>query len=351
VPPVTPGDLTSEWLSSVFGEPVTVTAAAPIGDGHLSTTIRLTLATADGDVPSSVPSSVVAKVPAEDDRSRQLAQSVRCYEREVKLFEELAPTVDIRMPRCYHAEWEPTSNDYVVLLEDMAPAEQGDQIAGCSVDRAELAVRELTKLHGPRWNDPTLADIDWLSGNEPSSSAEGYGAVWAMVFPGFAATYEAYLTAEQLDLAERFGDHIVTFFTERRRPYSIVHTDYRLDNMLFGTAEGGPPITVVDWGSPAHAPPITDLSYFCGAGLVVDDRRASERDLVAVYADALRAYDVTVDQDWLWEQYRRQAFHGLFITAMTSQMVTMNDRSLDMFGAMASRHLQHALDLDSLALL
>lgn len=35
---------------------------------------------------------------------------------------------------------------------------------------------------------------------------------------------------------------------------------------------------------------------------------------------------------------------------MTSQMVTMNDRSLDMFGAMASRHLQHAIDLDSLSL-
>ena len=77
----------------------------------------------------------------------------------------------------------------------------------------------------------------------------------------------------------------------------------------------------------------------------------TERELVAAYADALGAYDVDVDRDWLWEQYRREAFHGLFITAMTSQMVTMNDRSMDMFGAMASRHLQHALDLDSLSLI
>jgi aminoglycoside phosphotransferase (APT) family kinase protein len=120
--------------------------------------------------------------------------------------------------------------------------------------------------------------------------------------------------------------------------------------MLFGTDAGGPPITVVDWGSPAHGMPITDLSYFCGAGVLIDDRRTHERDLVAAYADALGAYDVDVDRDWLWEQYRREAFHGLFITAMTSQMVTMNDRSMDMFGAMASRHLQHALDLDALSL-
>jgi hypothetical protein len=343
-----PDDLTSDWLSSVLGAPVTVTAAAPIGDGHVSTTIRLTLATDD----PAVPSSVVAKIPAQDDRSRLLALSVRSYEREVKLFVELAPTVDIRMPHCYHAEWDAVTNDYVVLLEDMSPAEQGDQLAGCSLERAELAVRELTRLHGPRWNDPTLADVGWLAGNEPSSNLDGYGAVWAMVFPGFVATYEPYLTTEQLTLAEQFGPHLGAFFAGRQRPYSIVHTDYRLDNMLFGTAAGGPPITVVDWGSPAHGMPITDLSYFCGAGLLVEDRRAHERDLVAVYADTLlRDYGVEVDRDWLWEQYRREAFHGLFITVFTSQTVTMNDRSQDMFGAMASRHLQHALDLDALTLI
>mgnify|MGYP001826397744 FL=1 len=189
-----------------------------------------------------------------------------------------------------------------------------------------------------------------MNGNDPDTSTDGYGVIWSMVFPGFAATYERYLTAEMLDLAERFGEHIGAFIGGRSRPFSLVHTDYRLDNMLFGTEEGGPPITVVDWGSPAHGMPITDLSYFCGGGLLVEDRRAHERDLVATYADALADYGVEIDRDWLWEQYCREAFHGLFITAMTSQMVTMNDRSMDMFGAMASRHLQHAIDLDSLSL-
>ncbi len=344
---MTPDQLTPEWLSSVLGGVVESVTAAPIGDGHVSTTIRLSMVSDD----PAIPPSIVAKIPAEDDRSRLLAASVRSYEREVKLFTELAATVDIRMPHCHFAEWDPVTNDYVVLLEDMSPAEQGDQIAGCSLDRAELAVRELTRLHGPRWNDPTLADVDWLNGNDPDTSTDGYAVIWSMVFPGFAATYERYLTAEMLDLAERFGPHLGTFIGGRSRPFSLVHTDYRLDNMLFGTDEGGPPITVVDWGSPAHGMPITDLSYFCGGGLLVEDRRTHERDLVAVYADALAAYDVDVDRDWLWEQYRREAFHGLFITAMTSQMVTMNDRSMDMFGAMASRHLQHALDLDSLSLI
>ena len=343
---MSPDDITAAWLSSVLGGEVVSVEARPVGDGHVSTTVRLSLVTDD----PSIPSSIIAKVPAEDERSRVLAASVRSYEREVKFFRELAPTVDIRMPRCHHADWDPATNEYVVLLEDMSPAEQGDQLAGCSADRADLAVRELTRLHGPRWNDPTLSDIDWLSGNEPAAGGDGYAMMWALVFPGFAATYERYLTADMLDLAERFGEHIGAFIGGRARPFSLVHTDYRLDNMLFGTDAGGPPITVVDWGSPAHGMPITDLSYFTGAGMLIEERRTHERDLVATYADALREYDVDVDRDWLWEQYRREAFHGVFITAMTSQMVTMNARSLDMFGAMASRHLQHALDLDSLSL-
>jgi len=345
-----PDELTPAWLSDVLGGDVAMVELELIGDGHVGTSVRLTLTTDD----PSVPPSVVAKLPSDDERSLMLAAQVRSYEREVKFYRELADTVDIRVPHCHHASWDPATNDFVVVLEDMAPAEQGDQIAGCSPDRADIAVRELARLHGPRWEDPTLGDIDWLSGNEADTGvapSDAYTMMWTLLFPGFAATYEPYLTAEMIDLAEQFGTRIGEFVSGRSRPFSLVHTDYRLDNILFGTATGGPPISVVDWSSPTHGTPLTDLAYFCGAGLVPEERATYERELAAAYADALRAYDVEVDHDWMWEQYRREAFHGLVITVLTSQMVTMNDRSLDMFGAMASRHLQHALDLDSLSLI
>jgi hypothetical protein len=342
---MSPDEITAQWLSSVLGGEIDSVEARPIGDGHVGTSLRLRLSSAD----PSVPATVVAKLPAQDERSLLLAATVRSYEREVKFYRELAHTVDIRVPYCHHADWEAATNDFVLILEDMAPARQGDQIAGCTRDDASLAVRALAGLHGPHWDDAALADVDWLGGNDPEASADGYALMWAMFFPGFASTYERYLTPEMMEVAERFGHEIVRFVDGRDRPFSLVHTDYRLDNMLFATDAGGPALTVVDWQSPTHGTPITDLSYFCGAGLVPDDRRAYERDLVADYANALRRYDIDVDDAWLWEQYRREAFHGLVITVLTSQMVTMNDRSLDMFGAMASRHLQHALDLDSLS--
>jgi aminoglycoside phosphotransferase (APT) family kinase protein len=67
------------------------------------------------------------------------------------------------------------------------------------------------------------------------------------------------------------------FIRDRPGPRAVQHGDYRLDNMLFGTAEGGHPLAVVDWQTVVWGPPAFDASYFLGAGLPVDDRRRHER--------------------------------------------------------------------------
>jgi PAS domain-containing protein len=269
------------------------------------------------------------------------------------------------VPTCFHGDWTSATNDFVLVLEDMAPAVQGDQLTGCTVERARDVVRELAKLHGPRWADPTLDEIDWIEHDRAApigsavdevadrasiEAAGGLAMMWQMLFPGFAATYRSHLDAEEYELAEHFGTVIAEWRAGRSGPRSITHGDFRLDNMLFATSPDDPPVTVVDWQTPAHGTPLTDLSYFLGAGLLAPERRVHERELIDVYLEALSAYDITLDEAWVWDQYRRDAFAGLVVAAMASQIVTLNDRSEAMFGAMAQRHLRQALDLDSLSL-
>ena len=116
-----------------------------------------------------------------------------------------------------------------------------------------------------------------------------------------------------------------------------------------GRAAGGPAVTVVDWQTPGHGTPIGDLAYFFGAGLVPTDRRANEHKLLEVYALELTEYGVDIDETWLWEQYRRDAFGGVVMAVLASQLVGGSERSEAMFAAMPTRHLQHAIDLDSLS--
>ncbi|CAB4881539.1 unannotated protein [freshwater metagenome] len=343
--------MTSEWLSTVFGATVQIDDTQRIGDGLVGMNLRLVLK-ASGAGAEQVPRSIVVKLPSPDETSRATGIALRNYEREVKFYTEIAPTVDIRVPRCYHAEWDAADGDFVIVLEDLAPAAQGDQVDGCSVEHSRTAVLELARLHGPRWDDPTLADIEFLGRRTSPDDTALLAAMWSMLFPGFVATYAKYLTPDAAALVERFGSRIGDWIDGRHSPLTVTHGDYRLDNLMFATAEGGSPIATVDWQSPGHGPAMGDVSYFLGAGPLPADRRVIERDLVAAYAAALRHdYGVEIDDDWAWQQYRREAFSGVIMAVIASQIVGGTERSEAMFAAMATRHLQHALDLDSESLI
>jgi tryptophanyl-tRNA synthetase len=93
---------------------------------------------------------------------------------------------------------------------------------------------------------------------------------------------------------------------------------------------------------------LSDVSYFLGAGLLPDNRRANERQIVEDYAEALAAYGIDADTGWLWRQYRREAFAGLLMAVTASQVVTPSQRSEALFTVMAARHARHAIDLAAL---
>jgi hypothetical protein len=88
-----------------------------------------------------------------------------------------------------------------------------------------------------------------------------------------------------------------------------------------------------------------------GAGLLPDLRRASEDSLVSLYVSELRRYVSDVNFDEVWRRYRREALAGVVMSVVASQIVQRTDRGDDMFRAMATRHVRHALDMDSLSLL
>jgi aminoglycoside phosphotransferase (APT) family kinase protein len=171
--------------------------------------------------------------------------------------------------------------------------------------------------------------------------------IWTMLVPGFLGVYSKYLDAEGIALVERFGARIPAWIDGRSLPGTVTHGDYRLDNLMFGGDQGGYPIAVVDWQTPGHGPASGDVSYFLGAGPWPNVRKEIERDIIAEYLAALGEYGVSVDEDEFFQQYARDAFGGIIMSVVASQIVGTSDRSEAMFAAMATRHVRHALDLDS----
>ena len=89
-----PEEITSEWLSSVLGADVTITGDQRIGDGLVGMNVRYSLAVPAG---SDLPASIIAKLPSPDPTSRATGIALRNYEREVKFYEQIAPTVELVM--------------------------------------------------------------------------------------------------------------------------------------------------------------------------------------------------------------------------------------------------------------
>ncbi|MFZ4720193.1 MAG: phosphotransferase [Ilumatobacteraceae bacterium] len=343
-----PQQITSEWLSDVMGGPVQITAEQRIGDGLVGMNMRYSLLV---PADAGLPPSIIAKLPSPDPTSRATGIALRNYEREVKFYEQIAPTVDIRVAKCWFSEWDEATGDFTLLLEDLSPAEQGNQITGCSAELARRSVLELARLHGPRWGDSTLDDIEFLSRRSGAEDASQLQVLWTMMLPGFLATYAKYLDQEGIELVERFGARLPDWVNNRTLPLTVTHGDYRLDNLMFGTDRGGYPVSAVDWQTPGHGPASADVSYFMGAGPLPEVRREIERGVVDAYIDALAGYGVAVDRAEFWREYCRDAYGGVIMAVIASQIVGGTERSEAMFAAMATRHVRHALDVDAESLI
>jgi len=344
-----PDRVTTTWLTEVLrtdgaigpDTEVVGASAAAIGTGQVGDNFRFAL---DYDGPTG-PASVVCKFGSSDPASAAAGVSMGLYETEVAFYRELAPTLDVSRPYCYFAAVTPGTADAVVVLEDLAPATQGDQIAGCDPAQAALAVEEAAKLHGPRWGDPTLAELGWLR----RETGGGLGAMLPFIWDSFVERYRSTLDPITLETGLVAGELASIADSRAGRPKVPAHSDFRIDNMLFGTAEGGHPLAVVDWQTVQLGVATRDVAYFFGNAFEPEVRRACERDLVASYHRSLvEDYGVSdYPFDECWADYVSFSYSSLVMAVFASMVVGRTDRGDAMFMAMANRSAQMGADLDA----
>jgi aminoglycoside phosphotransferase (APT) family kinase protein len=205
-------------------------------------------------------------------------------------------------------------------------------------------VLELVGLHQPSWCDSTLRGIDWLGEPDPTQREWVRGLYREHIGP-FLARYGSRLAPDEARIIERFAS-ASDVSPGLPQPFSLVHIDYRLDNLLIDERPAVPRVAVVDWQSITLGSPLGDVAYFLGAGLLPEARRPVEHEIVRAYHDALRDRGI---EHYSWQEcltdYRRGAFAGFSVTVIASMIVQQTPRGDEMFVAMARRHSRHALDL------
>jgi hypothetical protein len=345
--PTHPDAFTTAWLERALHAPANALrhfAARPIGTGQMSLSFRIALDWKDHDGPASI----VAKCPSLDAGTRAIAAALKLYTLELGWYRELAPKFDVACPACLHIESANDDQDFVLLLEDLAPAAQGDQLAGASIAQVEAALVQAARLHAPLWASPRLDEIAWLRPSE--ASANMVRTLLPPFYAQFRERYAARLAPDILAMGDAFITRLGGYMDRPPSAITLQHRDFRIDNLLF--SPDGAHAHVVDWQTLGVGPGMLDVAYLLGASFAdADVRAAHERRLVDFYADQLEAQGVSADRAELWEQYRLYAFSGFVMAVFAAMNVVRTERGDEMFAVMAERPARQALHLDSLSLL
>ena len=330
--PTQKSDLTSGWLNAAlfkkegdFDGPIQNVEVETIGTGVglVGGLYRCSLRYESGV--ESEPSSVVVKIRSDDPKSLKVAKTFLLYQKEVAFYRDVAPSTPISVPKLHHCAFDPSSHDFVLVLEDLDRLEAPNQLTGGSEDQGRIAIRHAARLHARFWNkvnEPPLKD--YFSLVAPSFTVKihiGFHNSVAKVLDVF----DQELSPVAKDLIKAFGDNLAGHYHEMAQgPRTLTHGDYRLDNMFFGYGDD-PELVVIDWQTNGIGVGMADVAYFKAGSLDPSVRQSIERDAIADY------HEITSSDgggswslDECWRTYRHA-----FVAAMTVPVIAAGELSLD----------------------
>lgn len=344
--PTSPERMTPAWLADKLGAPAGTLrgfTSAKVGTGQMCDSFRLTL---DWTEDAGAPATIIAKCPSHDAASRHIAKLTGTYVKEVSWYRELADGSGVAAPHCHHADIAANDVDFILLLGDLAPARQGDQLAGLGLDALGPCIDAAAGLHALLWNDARLDALPWLT----RDNGEVIRTLFPQLYLGFRERYAERLEPDVLDLGAGIVERMDAYLTRQPAARTIVHGDLRIDNILF--APDSARCWLVDWQTLGRGSGASDLAYLIGTSIAdPDERAAADRPAFDRWSAALRRRGIDPDPAGLWDDYRIGALSGYFMAVFASMSVERTARGDEMFAVMAERPARQALALGSLDLL
>ena len=306
--PAHASDLSPAWLSDVLSTEV---VAVEVLDHAFATNQRVRIGLTYREKGAG-PASLFAKLAPRDLAHRAMIGSLGMAVREAEFYSDVAPSVDLRVPRPYYAA---TGDDglFALLLEDLAVigCKFSDGEWGVTADAAARALEDLARFHA-RFADPAerAKVAPWL-GTPPPPRRPEITQLLQMILDGNRAVLTAdYVAAGELYV--KHADRIDELWNAGPKTY--IHGDTHIGNVFLDDGRVG----FHDWGLSHVSTPLRDVSYFLTMTVDPEERRRSERDLLRTYLAALRAAGgPEIDFDDAWSLHRIQAGYTVLATFLS----------------------------------
>ena len=260
------------------------------------------------------PESVIVKLPTPDPKSLRLSKQQMFYKREYAFYRGVAPHAPVRTPSLLYGDFEARGQRFVFVLEDLRGMETADEMAGVGAEQVKRAVRAVARLHGRFWNH---VDQPPASGLHATTSLKVRPLVQLVYLVSLVPTlkkFGEFFSDDMRRLAEAFGPRIADYMGDvAAGPQTLIHGDFRTDNMFFG-AEGGDDFAVIDWQASGIGSGLWDVAYFLGGSVSTETRRRIEREVLEEYHETvcgMGVEDFTFDD--CWRLYRQNMLARLTV--------------------------------------
>jgi len=308
--PAFPADIESlncDWLNSVLLQSGQLESGSVAGfsfeemnGGYTSTVYRLQICY---ESPIGLaPESAVIKFHSKSRTIRETFQYLDIYQKEVHFYQFIDSALELPVPACYAAEYDPNSGDFVLLLEDLSAARLGSWKHD-SIGDTKIALPQLAKIHAKFWGDSALKDYGWIVEPTEVPTSDVIGTEW---IKNLAQAKSAHRDQwpdhiwKVCDKIEAHWDSIMRYMNQSS--HTLVHTDSHLGQMFFPTEEL-PRYYLFDWQFPSKALAAEDVVHLIVNDLSIEDRREHEAELIDLYFESLRRHGVTdFSREKLWFQ-------------------------------------------------
>lgn len=287
-PLVRPEDATPAWVRAALVEAgidvpegaIAAIAHEPlgVGRGNLGGIVRLVLHRAEG-APDTIPATLVLKLAPED--VLPLVRSWRLGRRETAFYRNMGGVGPMRMPRCYAAICDDRTGDFTLLLEDLGAAEAADQGVGATEAQARIAVEKLARFHADFWASTSLEAHDWL--HLPNANRAAFTFFVERAWRTCATRYPDLPTSTADAIAALKATYGECLDRMSSPPITLLHGDFRLDNMFFRSSRWDEDFAVVDWQLVCRGRGPWDLGHFLAGSLTAERRAALSASLVRDY--------------------------------------------------------------------
>ena len=356
--PELPQGITPQWLSQALqaaghlpdASAVVSLSQDVVGDGTGMMAglarLRVTYEGEQGDLPDSF----VAKFPSDNETNREVANSYRLYERETRYYRELDALTTAVAPRTYLTLLE--DQNFLILMEDLEHYRVGDQQAGADLDDTLLMADELAKLHAAFWG--RVDELDWVPHIAHSYHADNMDMLVRIGWPNMCEVF-----AEAIDPAHAaMGDQLIEALPTLQQwmdhaPVTLLHGDFRMENVFFGVDAGQLPIAIADWQGPLLGRGMVDVALMLAQSTRTSVRQAHEREVIARYTERLATLGVPdYGYEEAWQDYRRSVLYNwIYVGVVAGTLDVSNRKAFAWMSKMVARQSVASNDLDVFSLL